>query len=265
MKKALYLLLVLLPALGRSETAQFQDLQAEFKKEFNTAGSYKLNSRQDYARARAQIKQYGPERFFAELVKFGVFGQDGQVLPTLQPFNVFARMITGDLEVPYGDILGADPELVQYSQLFMLAKNLPANDLAWDNVEKASQGQASMGLRHRFLIPRDRHWANFNVLTIGLSEDGPHGLKNSIEYLETMKKAALAYVQRDSSNGWSKNTGLYFHCFPFNSIQYLHLHIVDLDFTGPAFGHYFHKNLSIDDVIDQLKDELQSNSQINGF
>lgn len=271
--------MLLLPALGRAEINTFQDLQAEFKKEFRTGVStdgherYKLNSRWDFARARVQLKQYGPERFFGDLAKFGVFGKDGLVLPTLQPFNVFARMITGDLKVPYGDVLDAywrdsgDQELVEFSKLFMLAKNLPANDLAWDNVEKASRGQASMSQRHRFLIPRDRHWANFNVLAIGLSADGAHGLKNSIEYLEKMKKAALALVDRergmipkDASKAWSQNIGLYFHCFPFNSVQYLHLHIIDLDSAGPAFGHYYNKNLSIDDVIDQLKAELNGKS-----
>lgn len=273
---------LLLPTLGRTEVLTFQELQAEFKREFKIGASadghdqYRLNSREDFARARARLKRHGSETFFGDLVRFEIFGEDGLVRPALKPFNVFARMITGDMQVPYGDVLDMywrdsnDQELVEFSRLFMMAKNLPANDAAWNDVERASRGQASMSQRHRFLIPRDRHWSYFNALTIGLA-DGAHELRNSIDYLEKMKRAALAFIEtersmvpRDSSMEWSKNIGLYFHCFPFNSVQYLHLHIVDLDSAGPAFDYYHNKNLSIDDVLDQLKAEASEWRNIDG-
>ncbi len=249
-----------------------QDLQTKFKNIFSKSSNgevkFKLNTQDDYAKARSFLKNYGVERFHSDMINFGIFGNDGKILPTTKPFNVFARIISGDLPVPYGNILENlavrfdDYKLSDASKHFMVAKNLPEHDQNWNNYEKASQGNASMSLRHRFLIPRDPKWSNFNVLTIGLTND-VHSLRSGIEYLKYMKKTAQDFVERerqlydqDPNQAWSSNVGFYFHCFPFNSVQYLHLHIVDLNHTGPAFNYMQFKNLSIDSIIKQLEGEL---------
>lgn len=244
-----------------------QSVQAQFKSHASVGASidgkpiYKINSQTDYAKARLTLIEYGVSKFFAQMVEFGIFSNDGIVLPAAKPFNPFARLASNTDVAPYGDIL-LNLGLTESARHFMVTKNLPANDVNWNNLEKASQGNASMSLRHRFIIPRDPKWSNFNVLTIGINESKSE-LAETITYLKSMKQTALEYTKKerelksdDTAQQWSENIGLFFHCFPFNSVQYLHLHVVDLDFTGPAFGHMYNKNLSIDYVIAQLEAEL---------
>ena len=57
-----------------------------------------------------------------------------------------------------------------------------------------------------------------------------------------MREATLSYTRADG--GWSTSVGLYLHCYPLNSVQALHLHIVDLAAVGPSYKHLSHKNLS---------------------
>ncbi|MBL7544182.1 MAG: hypothetical protein JNL11_10210 [Bdellovibrionaceae bacterium] len=229
---------------------------------FEGTVSYKMNSQADYARARGYLKHYGVDRFLSNLIELGVVGSNEIILPATKPFNPFARLASGDDKPAYGNILQS-LGLSESDCDFIVVKNLPVNDANWNNLEKASKGEASMGLRHRFIIPRDPYWSSFNVLTIGLGKRS-NDLEKSISFLKSMKKAALDYVSKDravnkgSDHEWSENIGLFFHVFPFNSVQYLHLHVVDLDATGAAFGHMYHKNLNIDYVINQLELELKT-------
>lgn len=88
---------------------------------------------------------------------------------------------------------------------------------------------------HKLLTPKILEQEYFNILTLS-SKDIP--------LLEKMKEIALNYVNID-------NYGLYFHCYPFNTVYCLHLHIVDLD-KEPLFNNKIN-NLNIDDVINVLK------------
>jgi hypothetical protein len=267
------------PGVEKSEVdvIGFSKIQERFKGPFivgvdpDGTNVYKINSQAEFQRARKLTIEYGIPKFFSDMVDVGVFGKDGNVVPTLKPMNPFARIAAGLMPVSYGNILENlgrkyhDRFLIDASQHFLVAKNLPEADRDWNDPEKAKQGKASMSQRHRFLIPRDPWWSNFNVLTIGLAARSRDELRNSITYLKIMKETALAYVERerqlndgDSSHAWSNRVGLYFHCFPFNSVQYLHLHIVDLNHLGPAFYYLSYKNLNIDHVIAELESELNS-------
>ena len=90
-----------------------------------------------------------------------------------------------------------------------------------------------------------------------------------------MREAAYAFVKEDAKSGWSlreKNVfqketnehvveladiGLYFHCYPFCSVNSLHLHIVDLSKVGPTYEACRFKNLSMDMVLKALEDEIK--------
>ena len=106
--------------------------------------------------------------------------------------------------------------------------------------------------RHRFLLIKDLSWRWFNCLTFGIG--GGAALAEAVATLEAMRDAALAYTRAEG--GWSTSVGLYLHCYPFNSVQALHLHIVDLGATGPTFDALAHKNLPLDDVLHVLRAEM---------
>lgn len=144
------------------------------------------------------------------------------------------------------------------------------NKLDFDNDWKDNKtGSASMSKHHRFLTIKDSTIRRFNVLTFGMdyndndndNDINPDLLKEDIELLKEMKQEAYNYVKNARvNNEWPDgnihDVGLYFHCFPFNSVQSLHLHIVDLKNQGPSFDVYKHKNLEINYVIQILEEEL---------
>ena len=107
------------------------------------------------------------------------------------------------------------------------------------------QPSNAYGKRHRLLCPNpsilellfgDKAWMGFNVLTF----EGGH-----ISLLDQMESIAMQYTR---DYGWSKNVELYFHCYPFNSINTLHLHIVDLECVKPLFYTKGTINLSLKTV-----------------
>ena len=90
---------------------------------------------------------------------------------------------------------------------------------------------------HYLLIPKDISY--FNVLTLE---------KKDIPMLEDMKKLVKRILNEKI---------LYFHCYPFNSVHTLHLHVVDEKDYVPRKN-----NLMIDDVIYVLKNENVMNLEI---
>jgi len=207
---------------------------------------------QQYAAIRAELKRYGIEKFETEMTSAGVFG-NGKILPSSKPFNAFARILSGDLIPAYPLDLLERRGLEKYTSEFLLAKNKPELDEAWKNPVEEGKPMASMSLHHEFLIPRDPNWKLFNVLTIGI-DCSIDELEKFIILLERMREVSLASARYE---GWSENIGLFFHCFPLNSIHTLHMHIVDLDNLGPSFHSQQNKNLPLDDILTQLRAELE--------
>merc|ERR1719197_940504 len=118
----------------------------------------------------------------------------------------------------------------------------------------ATKGKSGMSLRHEFLLVKDRNWEWFNILTPGLVPGGIT-VSEAIDKVQRMKDAALYYT-RNATIPWSKNIGLYFHCYPNAGVNSLHMHIVDLDKTGPTFGALANKNLHVDEVLRALHEEV---------
>jgi ankyrin repeat protein len=135
-------------------------------------------------------------------------------------------------------------------------------------------------------------WTWFNVLTMGLVD----GFKNfdtaydedavkkmeadpelnkkvlmgALQCLKTMRDAALAFVEQDRKeqelrgaepeDKWSEKIGLFFHCYPRCSVNSTHMHIVDLDYTGPTFDKINNeegRNLRMEDVIKAVEEEIE--------
>jgi hypothetical protein len=155
------------------------------------------------------------------------------------PFNVFASMVTGDTPNKVDQSL-----LGKHTDKFMLCHNRPINDEKWDDHTfdgGSMAGPDENGPGHVFITTKDLHVDKFNVLPIVL-------MKN-ITFLRELLEAALEYT---SNRGWS-NPGFYFHCWPLNSVQSLHLHVINRDRLGHMFYKKRHANLSIYDAINMLE------------
>mmetsp|Transcript_12789 Transcript_12789/g.22637 ORF Transcript_12789/g.22637 Transcript_12789/m.22637 type:complete len:722 (-) Transcript_12789:17-2182(-) len=196
----------------------------------------------------------GPNALREELLRMGFIDSSNELLTTgTTPFNVFARIASGAMKQP-----GMEAEqayLGDFQDFFVIACNRPENDEHWDSEDPEWVSKASMSKRHRFLIMKDMHWQWFNALGFGLvpQSRGGVGLGPAITMVEKMKEAALTYTSK--APGWSGHTGLFFHVFGHNTVNSMHLHIIDLDSVGPAFWHFEFKNCPLDVVLKVMQEE----------
>ena len=123
-------------------------------------------------------------------------------------------------------------------------------------------------------------WTWFNVLTMGLVDGLPDDandfdedevtrkeadpavnkatLEEALQCLKMMRAAALAFVEQDRpTNGWSQNIGLFFQCYPHCSVNSTHMHILDMDRTGPSYEAIKSRNLKMDFVIQAVEEEIK--------
>jgi len=79
----------------------------------------------------------------------------------------------------------------------------------------------------------------------------------AIAKLKSMEQAAMQFTS--ATKGWSEREqiGLYFHVYGWNSVNALHLHIVDLADTGPTFQACEHKNLPLTEALKVFEAELK--------
>ena len=132
---------------------------------------------------------------------------------------------------------------------YFVAINLPEHDKNWESNDVHWVGKASMSKFHQFLLIKDLNWKYFNALAFDT---------DMLPIIKEMKEVATNYAKSQGV----ENVGLYFHVYPHTTIQCLHLHIIDLDNVGPSYHALQYKNLSIDDVIETLRD-LQLISQVD--
>lgn len=143
-------------------------------------------------------------------------------------------------------------KLVDYPEFFITRNRIS------EQIQYSDSEHGSISKNHRLLVTRSKNWKRFNVLTMGLGGD-IKSFEDDIAFLKRMKRAAEHYIKETRVKlGWpveSKYIGLFFHCFPQNSIEVLHLHIVDI--SKPPVKHSY-KNLHIDNVILELESELKT-------
>lgn len=198
----------------------------------------------------------GVEALLDELCRAGFVDRErGSLTTGTQPFNIFARCASGVMEQP--GMAEEQEALGEYKDRFMICKNRPENDEHWDSEDPEWVGKASMSRRHRFLTTRNLHWQWFNCLVFGMvpSAMGGGDIVEAVAEVEAMKAAALTFTA--NVGDWSDDVGLYFHVFGHNSVNSLHLHILDLRDAGPTFQHYQYKNCPLDAVLAVLKEELR--------
>ena len=87
--------------------------------------------------------------------------------------------------------------------------------------------------------------------------DGTTGsLREGVRVLQEMQSAAEVFAE--ATEGWDPSRlGLFLHCYPHNSVQSLHLHMVDLGATGPTFEAMREKNLPLGEALEVLETELE--------
>jgi hypothetical protein len=207
----------------------------------------RCNGRSDYIALREAVAVYGVDRFKKEMEEAGVF-RDGHIASEDKPFNPFARIIAGKMENPCKEHLREEDE-----KEFILFQNLPKNDEHWNDGSIQWMGTASMSKNHKFIAPRRTEWNLFNVATLGMGTGGVCR-EECVKMLQRMRDAGLAYAEK---KGWT-DVFLGFHCFPFCTVNTLHMHVVDLSNVGPTYRYLNYKNLSISDVLDVLTQEYPS-------
>ena len=208
-----------------------------------------------FAAARARLREAGGAAALCAYLEASGFAADGKLTTGTKPFNVFARIAVGAMAQP--GMEAENEALGEFSTRFCVAANRPENDANWASEDEQWVGKASMGERHRFLTTRDLSWQWFNVLSFGIDGDAA-SLRAAIAELEALQAAATAFASR--TPGWpagKDHVGLYFHCFPYNSVNSLHLHMVDLSATGPSFAYHAHKNLPLTAALAVLRAELR--------
>ena len=210
-----------------------------------------------FARARAHVRAVGGVAAFCEhLREAGIVDAHGMVIPL--PKNIFAYIGSTTLQ---SGMEGENEALGAAAERFFVACNLRERDSHFSSDAAEWLGRAAMGARHRLLSTRDLSWQWFNVLSFGLAGDAK-SLRAAIEVLEAMRETARSFAH--AMPDWSaepERLGLFFHCYPHNSVNSLHLHMVDLSVTGPSFEHITHKNLPLDAVLQVLRAELAATAQ----
>lgn len=167
-----------------------------------------------------------------------IIDENDMLTTGLHPFNVFARFASGEMPNPVDQSL-----LGNFADMFMVCHNRPENDSRWNDPDfrgASMAGPDEYGPGHVFITTKDLSFRRFNILPIVLDNDA--------WFVTQLLLAAINYT---SNRGW-KNPGFYFHCYPANSVQSLHLHVVNKDTAGPTFEKQVHKNLDIYDALSAM-------------
>ena len=227
-------------------------IKTQLKDRFNQLG---LNNSHYFARARGHLRGLGGKsKLLEELVALGVVDASSLLLvPTNE--NLFTRAQYNVLVLPgTNSALRDTNERLRGSGLF-LTYNPPENhDMHYPEGMTAFHNLGLVGPylepeNHLLLIlMNDLTYSHFNVLAMGMSYWEEN--EADIKLLEKMQSTGNEYA---TAQGWAK-VGMYFHVYGFNSVNSLHLHIVNLEDVW--IGHqYSKKNLSIEDVLTVLKAE----------
>ena len=167
-----------------------------------------------------------------------------EVLTTgTKPYNVFARYASKEMENPVDQSC-----IKKFSDNWMLCHNRVENDRDWNDVNNKAVsmcGPDENGPGHVFITTKNLNWVGFNITTIVLEKN--------VKFLIKLKEVATEYAKY---RGWGK-AGFYFHCFPHNSVNSLHLHVCNEDekYIGHMHKECQYKNLPLDVAIAVAQDK----------
>lgn len=201
---------------------------------------YTCNTAQLYENYLDCLQQYGIKKFKQELHDNETL-EDGKLS---NKHNVFLKIIDGIVEYPN---MLLDNGLEKYSQSYQLFGNLEFNDANYLSTKEEHLGKVSMSKFHKFISPKTTDFTYMNALTLCVDNNN-NKVEQVLDKLVEMKSLAIEYANK---NGIT-NIGLYVHVYPLNSIQLLHIHILDKDNLSPTYDYVNYKNLELDDVISVL-------------
>jgi len=191
---------------------------------------------------RNELREYGVDKFKSNLVEAGILEPVTHHVSTQK--NIFAKFVSGQMIPFYGDTKD-HPEI-------FFAHNLKEYD---DHVYDATSkwlGKASFSETHKFIVPRDlTDWTLINGLTLGIRD--ATDAQKAIDLLCKMKTYAIQKLGLPE-----ERLGFFLHIYPFNSIQLLHLHVIDMTKTGPTYSELSFKNLPLDEMLIVLREEAGS-------
>ena len=217
----------------------------------------RCNTLEDYATLRNALEQYGVEKFHqTETVmggknlfsgdKLNINGSPNPEPPTGRlPFTFFTVMKFAN---------GEDQQLIpkQLQDKYIILRNKPefggSPGTDWDTAK--TNDTASMSQHHQFVGVKAMDWDKFNALTFGY---GPGGVDESLQMLDELE--AIANTWATARGIPPPNLGCYFHIYPFNSVQSLHMHMVDTRRAnlGAAWAKNTHKNMPLEMVRRYLR------------
>lgn len=199
-----------------------------------------LSSVEDFAALRKEVANFGVENFKNVLVASGILNDNYKI-----PFDssFFAR------------------ELSKSEDTHMIFPNIKWKDELWFTEDKKYLGRASMSKTHKLLVINNFDYENFNVLMLAIEniENIENNRKIKERALETINEIErLSYSYCDFLEIKNEDMGLYFHCYPTNSVHITHVHILDKSFLSPSFYVNYWKNLPLDAVRTVIHQELKS-------
>ena len=134
-----------------------------------------------------------------------------KMLPTISPDHPSQSPIPKHIRSKYA-ILKNRPEF----------GGIGPDDPHWATAK--TNPSASMSAYHQFVAVRDFSWSLFNALTFG--EDPEYQSRKAVlTMLQDLESIAINWATQHGI----ANVGCFFHVYPFNSVQSLHMHMVDLN------------------------------------
>jgi len=228
----------------------------------------RCNTLEDYTTLRNALEQYGVEKFRQNETVMG-----GENLFSGDKLNINGspnpEPSTGRLPFTFFTVMnianGEDQQLIpkQLREKYIILRNMsefggsPGTD--WGTAK--TNDDASMSQHHQFVGVKSMDWDKFNALTFGY---GRGGVEASLQMLNELEIIANAWA---TARGIPPpNLGCYFHIYPFNSVQSLHMHMVDTRRAnlGTAWDVNEHKNMPLGEVRRYLTTQLRAAEEALG-
>ena len=220
-----------------------------------------LNTLDDYRKIRTLLKEYGVQRLYDNEIAMGQLVFDGEAI-NAHPGPVYPRpMIAPYLPFTFfyemESVDGPDQVFIpkQRRDKYVVLRNIPelggmGPGEIWDTAKE--NHSASMSMYHQFVGVRQRDRSLFNALTFGIESECSKGTNNYevIELLDDFEEIANNWA--DHHNIPREHLGCYFHIYPTNSVQSLHMHMVDTrpEHLGAAWYDCEFKNMSLSVIRD---------------